>query len=226
MPSASAARRPASCPRWARSAMRTTMRWRRASLPRSSVKYSTAGASRATWKRRWRSLIGWRAGTIPIGVTHRWGIGLRSTMSAWRCSAGCPAMRPQTSQLSLAGQWHGRGSFEISAYRACNAVEFSQVAEKTEELRPRRIRDRKLSTHCRQRLLSGLRPARLRDRFAAERRRLDRNTIQDEESHETTTRPLKRGSSNTARSPRVLRTLFHAYACRIYAALFRASTGL
>jgi hypothetical protein len=28
------------------------------------------------------------------------------------------------------------------------------------------------------------------------------------------------------RSPRVLRTLLHAYACRIYAAPFRASTGL
>ena len=31
---------------------------------------------------------------------------------------------------------------------------------------------------------------------------------------------------HTARSPRVLRTLFHAYARRIYAAPFRASTGL
>src|SRR6185312_16701435 len=135
-------------------------------------------------------------------------------------------MRLQTSQSSLSGGRHGRGSLEISAYRACNAVGFFQMFEKAEELRPRRIRDRKLGAPRRQRLLSGLRPARLRDRFAAERRRLDRYTIQDEESHETTTRPLKRGSSNTARSPRVLRTLFHAYACRIYAALFRASTGL
>src|SRR5690606_32805407 len=33
-------------------------------------------------------------------------------------------------------------------------------------------------------------------------------------------------SGSTARSPRVLRTHLHAYACRIYAAAFRASTGL
>ena len=31
---------------------------------------------------------------------------------------------------------------------------------------------------------------------------------------------------HAARSPRVLRTHLHAYACRIYAASFRASTGL
>jgi hypothetical protein len=108
-------------------------------------------------------------------------------------------MTLQTPQWSLSGEWQGRASLEFSAYRACNAVGFSQVFEKAEELRSRRIRDRKLGAPRRQRLLSGLRPARLRDRFAAERRRLDRNTIQDEESYETTTRPLKRGSSSRLR---------------------------
>jgi hypothetical protein len=107
-------------------------------------------------------------------------------------------MRLQTSQSLLSEEWHGSGSLEISAYRTSNAVEFSQVFKKTEELRPRRIQDRKLRAPRPQRLLSGLRPARLRDRFAAERRRLDRNTVQDEESYETTTRPLKRGSSTAS----------------------------
>ena len=111
-------------------------------------------------------------------------------------------MRLQTSQSSLSGEWHGSGSLEISAYRACNAVGFSQVFEKAEELPPQGIQDRKLRAPCRQRLLSGLRPARLRDRFAAERRRLDRNTIQDDESYETTTRPRKRGSSTMANGQR------------------------
>src|SRR6185312_9799753 len=116
-------------------------------------------------------------------------------------------MRLQTSQSSLSGGRHGRGSLEISAYRACNAVGFFQVFEKAEELRSRRIRDRKLGAPRRQRLLSGLRPARLRDRFAAERRRLDRYTIQDEESHETTTRPLKRGSSTPSSSSTTRRVI-------------------
>lgn len=60
-------------------------------------------------------------------------------------------MRLQTSQSSLFGEWQGSGPFEISAHRACNAVGFSQVFEKTEEPRSRLIRDRKLSAPRRQR---------------------------------------------------------------------------
>ena len=35
-----------------------------------------------------------------------------------------------------------------------------------------------------------------------------------------------RGTRQTARSPRVLRTHLHAYACRIYDAAYRANFGL
>jgi hypothetical protein len=89
-PSASVAAKPASCPRWARSAMRTITRWPNPSSPRWSAKCSTDGASRARPKRRWRSLIGWRAGTILIGDIPRWVIALRSTTSVTRSRSRPP----------------------------------------------------------------------------------------------------------------------------------------
>jgi hypothetical protein len=84
--SASVAAKPASCLRWAPSGMRTITRWPNRSSQRSSAKCSTAGASRARPKRRWQSLIGWRAGTILIVGTLRWAIALRSPTSAMHSS--------------------------------------------------------------------------------------------------------------------------------------------
>jgi putative transposase len=70
-PLASAAVRPASCPRWDRSAMPTTTRWRRAFSLRSSGRCWTAVDSRARPKRRWPFLSGSKVGTTRIGVIPR-----------------------------------------------------------------------------------------------------------------------------------------------------------
>ena len=53
-------------------------------LPRSSAKLLNRRCFKTRRKRRWRSLIGWKAGTTLIGAIRRWVIALRSTTSAGR----------------------------------------------------------------------------------------------------------------------------------------------
>jgi len=88
----------------------------------------------------------------------------------------------------------GKGYLQISAYRASYAVGFSKLREKNRNFDLCVDNDARASLCLR--LLSGLRPDRLRFGFAADRGRFDRNKIQDQECFETTTRPPNRGRSS------------------------------
>src|SRR5690606_11566912 len=79
--SASAARRSASGPRWARSAMRTTTRCARASSPHSSASSSISSGSGPRPRPRWPCSTLSRASTTPAGGTRRWATSRRPTTS-------------------------------------------------------------------------------------------------------------------------------------------------
>src|SRR5207244_813821 len=135
-PSASGVGKRASCPRWARWGMPTTTRWRRASSPRSSAKCSTAGASRARRKRRWRSLIGWKVGITHIADTPRWVAVRPSTTSATHCRARRPDMRSPASHGLICRGILVAGTPAIAAPGASYAVDFPRLLENDELLPP------------------------------------------------------------------------------------------
>ncbi len=109
-------------PRWVRSAIVSTTRWRRAFSPPWNASCSSAAVSKLRLRRAWRSLTSSRVGTIPIVATPRSATSHRSITNAamqmmpikacgarprcaplgrrktWR-PARCTASRPQIQNL-------------------------------------------------------------------------------------------------------------------------------